>query len=84
MYFNSEKGTTIIQLHGGLMEKKTVKSDAFFLITVKWKGGFKHKVACRGYNLKSWMDFEDSLEYVDSYNYVETTEEVYNKLVFGA
>jgi hypothetical protein len=50
---------------------------------VKWQGGFKHVVPCRGYNLGSQIRFTESLEYVDSYDYYECTKEEYELRFFG-
>ena len=38
-----------------------VPRDGYFLIDVEWTHGFKHVIACRGYNLKSWLDFQERL-----------------------
>lgn len=64
-------------------EQTKVSRDAYFLLTVKWKGGFTHYVASRGYGLKSQLDFTKSLEYVESVTYAEITEEQYKLKVFG-
>jgi hypothetical protein len=52
-------------------------------MTVTWKGGFSHIVPCRGFNLKSQIKFTESLEYVDSYDYVECTQEEYELRIWG-
>jgi hypothetical protein len=64
-------------------EQTRVNRDAYFLITVKWLSGFSHKVPCRGYGLKSQLDFTQCLEYVESFSYEETTKEDYEFRVFG-
>ena len=60
-----------------------VALDAYFLMTVKWKDGFTHKIMCRGYNLKSWLDFQKSLNGVESYSYEEITKEEHDKRFYG-
>ena len=55
----------------------------FYLITVKWMGGFTHKVPCRGFNLKSMVEFTKSLHYVEEFSYETVPEEEYNKYVYG-
>lgn len=60
-----------------------VSSNAFYFIDVTWRGGFKHIVPCRGYALQSQLRFNDSLEYVDSAEPREVTEEEYNNRIWG-
>ena len=36
---------------------ESIKRDQFFILTIENHGGFKHKVPARGYNLKSWLEF---------------------------
>lgn len=55
----------------------------YYLITVKWMGGFTHKVPARHYNLKSQINFTKSLQYVDEYSYEKVSEEEYNKYFYG-
>jgi hypothetical protein len=43
--------------------------------------GFECKIPARGYNLKSWLAFEDKLN--ATYYYEQTTKAVYEHLVFG-
>ena len=66
-----------------LRETTKVPFDAYFLMTVTWKGGFSHSVPCRGFNLKSQIKFTESLDYVESYDYVECTQEEYELRVWG-
>lgn len=56
-----------------------VPIDSYYLMKVKWKGGFTHDILCRGYNLKSWVDFQKSIEYVESFSYEEITKAAYEK-----
>lgn len=65
------------------MKPVTVAYDAYFLLTCKWKSGFTHVVPCRGYNLKSQLQFTKSLTWIQEYSYTECTAEEYNKRVFG-
>lgn len=64
-------------------ERQTVPRDAYFLLTVNWKDGFTHKVACRGYNLASQIRFTESIDYIDTYSYDECTQEEYELKVWG-
>lgn len=68
--------------------RQTVPTDAYFFMEVTWKAegknkAFKHIVPCRGYNLKSQMKFNDSLEWVDKYTYKEVTKQQWEKRVWG-
>jgi hypothetical protein len=60
-----------------------INPSAFYFIDVTWRGGFKHIVPCRGYGLQSQLRFNDSLEYVDSAEPREVTEEEYNNRIWG-
>ena len=62
----------------GLPEGK-VNRDAFFILTIENQGGFKHKVPARGYNLKSWLDFEKSLSITKKVSIKETNLSEYQK-----
>lgn len=62
------------------MQRKTNRDD-YFVIYVTTPTGFECKVPARGYNLKSWLAFEDNLK--NTYYYEHTTKEVYEHLVFG-
>lgn len=62
----------------GLPENK-VNRDAFFIMTIEHIGGFKHKVPARGYNLKSWLDFEKSLSITKKVTIKEVTLKEYQK-----
>lgn len=62
----------------GLPEGK-VNRDAFFILTIENVGGFKHKVPARGYNLKSWLDFEKSLSITKKVSIKETDLKEYQK-----
>ena len=60
-----------------LRETTKVSFDGYFMLEVKWKGGFTHKVPCRGYNLGSQIRFTESLFWVESYDYIKCTKEEY-------
>ena len=66
-----------------LRETTKVSFDGYFMLEVKWKGGFTHKVPCRGYNLGSQIRFTESLFWVESYDYTKCTKEEYEAYVFG-
>ena len=57
--------------------------DSYLMIDVTWKGGFKHSVPCRGYNLKSQIKFQESLHYIDSFVPRIVTQKEYDAFVFG-
>lgn len=54
--------------------------DGWYQIDVVWKTKFKHKIYCRGYQLKSQLAFNESLEWIKSSVYKEITEAQFNKL----
>jgi hypothetical protein len=58
-----------------------VKRDDYLVIYVTTPTGFECKIPARGYNLKSWLAFEDNLK--NTYYYEHTTKAVYEHLVFG-
>jgi len=60
-----------------------VNKDAFFQIDVKMKGGFKFKIPTKGHGLKSLLDFQKTLLYVEKYSFKEITEKDYIKLMGG-
>ena len=61
-----------------------VNLDGYYFIEVTWKSGFKHKVPCRGYGLKSQMAFNDSLFWVESHYFYEVTQKEYEDYVWGS
>ena len=61
-----------------------VNPSGYYLIDVTWKGGFKHKVPCRGYQLKSNMAFHDSLFWIESHIHHEVTKEQYEEYLWGS
>ena len=62
------------------MQQKTNRDD-YFVIHSTMPSGFECKIPARGYNLKSWLAFEDKLN--ATYYYEQTTKAVYEHLVFG-
>lgn len=60
-----------------------VPYDAYYLMTVKWKHGLTHDILCRGFNLKSWIDFQKSINGVESYNYEEISRQQYDEYFYG-
>jgi hypothetical protein len=45
------------------------------------QGGFKFKIPTKGYGLKSLLDFQKTLLYVEKYSFKEITEKEYIKLM---
>ena len=60
-----------------------VSRDGYYIIQVKWKSGFTHKVPCRGYGLKSEMAFNDSLFWVESHFFYEITQQEYEEYAWA-
>ena len=58
-----------------------VERDGYYVIYATMPSGFECKIPARGYNLKSWLAFEEKLG--NKYYYERTTEDVYKHLVFG-
>lgn len=57
--------------------------DGYYLIDITWKTGFKHTVACRGYNLKSEITFNKSIFWIEDMSYREVTQEEYELKAWG-
>ena len=55
-----------------------VNKDAFFQIDVKMQGGFKFKIPTKGYGLKSLLDFQKTLLYVEKYSFKEIINICFN------
>lgn len=64
------------------MVQDKVNRDAYFIIEVEMYEGFKHSIAARGYNLKSWLDFEKKMQ-SKSVTYTEVTKREYDKKLWG-
>jgi len=62
----------------------TVPRDNYYQIDVVWKNNFKHSIPARGYNLGSWIQFHDSIEYIKKHSYKEITKAKYEKMVYGS
>lgn len=73
------------------MDPKTLikaNRDSYYMIIATMPSGKVFKIPCRGYNLRSWLDFEESLklphfyvevpqeEYAGYYNLTQATEDV--------
>lgn len=58
--------------------------DGYYFIDITWKSGFKHTVPCRGYNLKSELAFNQSIFWIDTFNYYEVTKEQYEEKLWGS
>jgi|688.fasta_scaffold86155_2 hypothetical protein len=63
------------------MPNDTVRRDAYFCIHTTMQSGFECLIPARGYNLKSWLAFEDRLG--AKYEYDEITEQAYIHLMLG-
>lgn len=63
------------------MSEERIKRDAYYVIHTTMPSGFEFKIPARGYNLKSWLDFEARLE-CQCY-FEETSKAVYDHLVLG-
>lgn len=61
------------------MEK--LNRDDYFVIHVTMSSGFECMIPARGFNLKSWLAFEDRLG--SKYTYTKIPEKVYQHLIMG-
>jgi hypothetical protein len=64
-----------------IKQTEKVQRDAYYQISVKLVDGFRFKVPARGFNLKSLLDFEKSLDSVAEHSYKEITEKEYDKMI---
>ena len=55
-----------------------IKKDDYIFIDITWKSGFKHTVPCRGFNLKSQLEFTKSIFWIDKFTWRVVTEKDYN------
>ena len=55
--------------------------DDYFVIHTRMSSGFECLIPARGFNLKSWLAFEDKLG--ATYTYEKVTEKVYQHLTLG-
>lgn len=60
-----------------------VKRYDYIQIDVTYITGFKFSIPARGYNLKSWIEFQESLSSVKKHTYKIITKEEYDKLFYG-
>ena len=79
-----------IAIKGEIVSASTkilVTANDYILINVAWFKSqgkiFKHKVPCRGYNLKSILNFLKALAYVESFDYNIVDEKTFNKHWYG-
>lgn len=61
------------------MEK--LNRDDYFVIHTRMSSGFECLIPARGFNLKSWLAFEDKLG--ATYTYEKVNEKVYQHLILG-
>ena len=63
------------------MFENKVNRDDYFVLHVTMPSGFEFKIPARGYNLKSWLAFEERLE--STVVVEQTNASVYEHLIFG-
>jgi hypothetical protein len=56
------------------------QSDDCFVLTIEHYDSFKFKVPARGYNLKSWIDFEKTMPITKKVTIKKITFSEYTKL----
>jgi hypothetical protein len=57
-----------------MIPKERVEYDGYYLIDVVARGGFSLTIPSRGYDLKSWLNFEKSLGSTVEYRAVDVQE----------
>lgn len=57
-----------------------VRNDDCFVLTIEHYDGFKFKVPARGYNLKSWIAFENTMHITKKVTVKSITFPEYSKL----
>ena len=62
---------------------KKISRDGYYQISVLLEDGFKFKVPARGYNLKSLLEFEQSLDSVKEHSFKEITKKEFEKMTVG-
>ena len=62
---------------------KKISRDGYYQISVLLEDGFKFKVPARGYNLKSLLEFEKSLDSVKEHSFKEITKKEFEKMTVG-
>lgn len=61
-----------------------VNREDYIFMNVVWNTGFKHIVPCRGFNLKSWLQFQESLSNVKSYDWYIVSKDEWEERVWGS
>ena len=57
-----------------------ILKDGYYQISVKLEDGFRFKIPARGFNLKSLLEFEQSLDSVTEHSFKEITLKEYDKM----
>jgi len=60
-----------------------ILKDGYYQISVKLEDGFRFKIPARGFNLKSLLEFEQSLDSVTEHSFREITLKEYDKMIHG-
>jgi hypothetical protein len=60
-----------------------ILKDGYYQISVKLEDGFRFKIPARGFNLKSLLEFEQSLDSVTEHSFKEITLKEYDKMIHG-
>ena len=63
------------------MRNETYHRDDYFILHVTVASGFEFKIASRGYNLKSWLAFEENLK--STVVLEQVNEQMYNHVIYG-
>ena len=61
-----------------------ITKDGYYQISVKLEDGFRFKIPARGYNLKSLLEFEQSLDSVKEHSFKEITKKEFEKMTIGS
>ena len=60
-----------------------INKDGYYQINVKLEDGFRFKIPARGFNLKSLVEFEKSLDSVTEHSFKEITKIEFEKMIYG-
>jgi hypothetical protein len=60
-----------------------INKDGYYQINVKLEDGFRFKIPARGFNLKSLVEFEKSLDSVTEHSFKEITKKEFEKMTIG-
>ena len=63
------------------MNETKVNRDDYYVLHVTMETGFEFKIPARGWNLKSWLAFEEKLR--SEVVYEKTSQAVYDHLIYG-